>query len=138
MKNTPGYWFISGTMTLFSCWFCVPKSRFGSNPNAVVRVTASRPSGLRTGCRKTSRFCSRRAFSQSMRASSSYMLRVIDSPAADSPPCGVAVTHANAGREPAPSTPASVEIAPERTPRQKAASPLGPSSLSMLALVPAT
>ncbi len=138
MKNTPGYWFISGTMILFSCWFWVPKSRFGSNPNAVVRVTPSRPSGLRTGWKNTSRFFSRRAFSQSVRASSSYMLRVIDSPAADSPPCGVAVTHANAGREPAASTPTSVEISPERTPRQKAASPSGPSSLSMFSAVPAT
>ena len=50
MKNTPGYLLISGSIDLFSIWFCVPKSRLGSNPNAVVRVTPSRPSGLRTGC----------------------------------------------------------------------------------------
>ena len=52
MKNTPGYLFICGTNSLFSCWFCVPKSRLGSKPHAVVRVTASRPSGLRIGIRK--------------------------------------------------------------------------------------
>ena len=64
------------------------------------------------------------------------MLRVIDSAAADSPPCGVAVIQANAGLVAAASRPTSSEIWPERTPRQKAASPSGPSSLSMFSVVP--
>ena len=138
MKNTPGYLLISGSIRLVldlvlraEVTVVIEAERRGAG-DAVTAVRVA------DGLEKTSRFFSRRAFSQSVRASSSYILRVIDSAPADSPPCGVAVTHANAGRSPAASTPTSVGMSPARTPRQNAASPSGASSLAMFSGVPAT
>ena len=98
----------------------------------------SRPSGLVAGTMNVVRFFSRRALEQSSRAAISYSSRIEASPAAGSLPCGVAVTHVNAGRSRICERPSSVEMLPSRTPAQKAASLRPASRLAMLSGVEMT
>jgi hypothetical protein len=71
MKAKLGYLVIAAMRAWFSGIWMVPRSRLGSKSHAVVRLLWSRSSGAVTGWMKTSRFFSRAALPQSVRAASS-------------------------------------------------------------------
>ena len=75
MKNTPGYSFMSGAARPFSGWLCVPKSRFGSKPHAVVRVHGVTAVRVADRHQEHVQYLHAGAtFSQSVRASNSYSI----------------------------------------------------------------